>query len=222
MLPWTYAAVSVLLAAIALVVGLVTVSRIGVRLSDRGSMFWFGCLLGIGLFSVANALWSAYPVLNEVASPADGFAVTGYFVFLATALYYFVPFEEAISKKIALFTAGVAVPLLFLIGLGVEMFRPTGLVEILVFVYPLLDVLLLMIALPILELLSKGTFWKPYLCLFVGLVFLLIADLWSAWGGFYTPTAFTENLWNTLYSWGYIAVALAFQLRRDQFRRALL
>ena len=174
------------------------------------------------LFSVANVLWSAFPYLNAIASPADVFAITGYFVFLATALYYFVPFEEALSKKIALVTAVVTVPLLVLIGLGVEMFKPTGLAEILVFVYPLLDVLLLMIALPILELLSKGSFWKPFLCLFLGLVFVLTSDLWSLWGQFYTPTTFIGNLWNILYSWGYIAVALAFYLRRDQVTRVML
>jgi hypothetical protein len=92
--------------------------------------------------------------------------------------------------------------------------------DILFFVYPFLDVLLLAVALPILALVSGGTFWKPFLCLFLGLVFLLTADLGSAWSTFNSVPMFVGNLWNTLYSWGYVATALGFYMRYRQYGRA--
>ena len=220
--PSAYTTISLLLAILALLIGLLTISRIGVKLHDRGSIYWSGVLMGVGLFLVSNAIWSIYPSLAAIASPADAFAITGYLAILATSLYYFLPFREALSKNTLFTTAVVVILLLTVIGLGFEIVKPTGLSEILYFVYPVLDVLLLMMAIPILELVSKGTFWKPILCLFLGLIFLLVADLGSAWANFTSgPVTFLDSLWNMLYSWGYIAVTLAFYLRREQFSRAL-
>jgi len=78
--------------------------------------------------------------------------------------------------------------------------------------YPLLDVALLIIAVPILFLFRRGTFWRPFLFVTIGLLLTFLADVlftWATLSGAYYDGSYLE----LFFHWSYLTLAYGFYLR---------
>ena len=85
--------------------------------------------------------------------------------------------------------------------------------------YPLLDVGLLVVALPILFLFGKGSFWRPFLFVTVGLIMAFIGDIlfsWATLNNFYYNGSYVE----LFFHWSYLSLAYGFYLRLRHGRQA--
>ena len=147
--------------------------RNGVRIKDRVSVAWLGYSLGMLLWLLAESTWGVYTLWYSIPvpfpSPADGFWLAGYVPLMCAIVIQVWPFREFFSSRKMLTVIATVFVLASL--LLAALIPPTyasevghGLVSIGVsLAYPLLDVILLVFAFPILFLFGRGTFWRPFL-----------------------------------------------------------
>jgi hypothetical protein len=211
---------------VAFVVGAYALRKTGVG-KDGYSRSWLLFASGVLSWFVAEAIWAIYSIFLGIETPypsiADGFWLVGYLPFFAALVLLALPFREAFASK-AMALAIVAT-LISAVGVVVVLVPPilgsAGEQDLLTLIiglaYPLLDVVLLVVGIPVLLLFREGIFWKPVSYVIIAIILNLVADILFAWAepiGIY----YTGHPIDLLYQWGYLAFALGFYLRLRQSR----
>ena len=173
--------------------------------------------LGIGFWLVAECTWSLYVLAFHVDIPfpslADLFWLVGYVPLLMALLLQAWPFRElfASRKQLALSLGMFVLAFLILILTIPPLFQqgqdPAALgVSV---AYPLLDTLLLAIAIPVFLIFRKGSYWRPLLFVMVGIMLQLVGDLafnQTFFNGTYFPGSPTDLIFDS----SYLMLALGF------------
>lgn len=211
-----------ILALAALVFAAVALRTNGVSFKDRVSMVWLGYSLGVLFWFLGESTWAVYTLLYSIPipfpSPADVFWLAGYAPLMCAILLIAWPFREFfLSRKMLAVILGLFV----LAGLLLLELVPAtyaseigeGFVTVAIsLAYPLLDVALLVVALPILFLFGKGTYWRPFMAITLGLLLTFAADVlftWTTLNGTYYDGSYLE----LFFHWSYLALAYGFYLR---------
>jgi hypothetical protein len=215
-------------ASVALFTAILAARKIGVRRNGRLSSIWFSLVLGVFLWFLSEVAWSVYPLVLQISTPypsvADAFGITGYFPILVGLALQVSPFREAFEARrvlLALFIVAVfgLLGLSFLLPLVAV--GETFPVLVVSCAYPVLDVIALSVAIPTLLVFAKGTFWKPFLFLVLGIVLALFAHLLSAWTTS-NGTYYSGHPLELLFDWGYLSAALGFYEMRKKFAEGVL
>jgi hypothetical protein len=210
------------LALTALAIAVLNVVKVGVRRNDRLSVVWFSFTLTLVLWFLSEVAQSFYPLVVGIPTPnlsyVDVFGLAGYLPVMFGVLVLVWPFKEAFaSKKFGGVLLLVLVSSAGLVALLPMVIRQTELPVLLVnLAYPILDVVALAIAVPALVIFMRGTFWRPFLILVVGLILALGAHVLFAMTNL-NEIYFSGGPWDLIYDWGFLSAALGFYLRRKQF-----
>lgn len=196
--------------------------RNGVSMKNRVSTVWLGYSLGMLLWLLGESTWAVYALWYSIPVPfpslADGFWLAGYIPLLCAMAMQGWPFREFFSSRKML---TVISTVFVLAGLLVVALIPQtyaseigqNFVSIAVgLAYPLLDVALLVVALPILFLFGRGTFWRPFLFVTLGLILAFLGDIlfsWATLNGIYYDGSYLE----LFFHWSYLTLAYGFYLR---------
>lgn len=199
--------------------------KLGIARNDRWVLIWLGYTLGLFFWFLGEFTWAVYSLVLSVPIPypsiADGFWIFGYPFFFIALLLQSWPFRAALTSKqtavglvsMSVITAGVLAVLVPPVLVGTEEFL-TKLVSL---AYPLLDVLLLAVAVPVFMLFREGTLWKPSLFIVLGIILTLVADI------FFSLTTLNGTYYNghpleLFFHWSYLAFTLGFYLRLKRSR----
>jgi hypothetical protein len=211
-----------ILSFIAFTIAAAGLIRNGVHRGDRVSTAWFAYSIGMLFWFLGESTWAIYALLfsnpNPFPSIADVFWLAGYAPLMLAILIVAWPFREFLfSKKMltviltSLLLAGLL--LAFLIPSTYSNSMGSDFVSVVIGLsYPLLDVALLAIALPILFLYGRGTFWRPFLFITVGLILSFVGDIlfgWASLNGVYYDGSYLE----LFFHWSYLVLIYGFYLR---------
>ncbi|MGD0175597.1 MAG: hypothetical protein ABSC50_02090 [Candidatus Bathyarchaeia archaeon] len=196
--------------------------RNGVSLKNRISIVWLSYSLGMLLWFLGESTWAVYALWYSVPTPfpsvADVFWLAGYAPLIVAMVFQAWPFRDFFATKRML---GVVSLILVVAGMLLLVLLPSAyaseigqdLASVLVgLAYPLLDVVLLIVALPVLFLFGRGTFWRPFLFITVGLILTFLGDTlfsWATTAGVYYDGSYLE----LFFHWGYLALVYGFYLR---------
>jgi hypothetical protein len=215
-------------ASVALFAAILAAREIGVRRNGRLSTVWFSLMLGVLFWFLSEVAWSIYPLLLQISTPypsvADAFGIVGYFPILVGLSLQVSPFMEAFEARhvlLALFVAAVLGFLGLFLLLPLVAVGETFSVLVVSCAYPVLDMITLFVAIPTLLVFAKGTFWKPFLFLVLGIVLALSAHLLSAWTTS-NGTYYSGHPLELLFDWGYLSAALGFYEMRKKFAERVL
>jgi hypothetical protein len=214
-----------LLAFFAFIVATAALLRTGIKAKSRVSIVWLSYSVGMLLWLLGESTWAVYALWYSIPtpfpSPADGFWLAGYVPLMGAMLVMAWPFRDFFSsrKSLTVILTGLVLACLLLAALV----PPTYASEIgqdfvtvaVGLAYPLLDVTLLVVALPILLLFGRGTFWRPFLFVTAGLILTFVGDVlfsWATLNGVYYDGSYLE----LFFHWAYLTLAYGFYLR---FRR---
>lgn len=205
------------LALAALALAVLNVANVGLRRNDRLSVVWFSFMLTLVLWFLSEVALSFYPLVLIIpyVAFADVFGLAGYLPIMFGLLVLVWPFKGIFASKKsggAILLVGSSAVLITLLPMFVP--QPGG--TLVNLAYPILDVVALAIAVPALMIFLKGTFWRPFLILVVGLILALGAHVLFAvtdLNGTYSA-GYPLDL---IYDWGFLLAALGFYLRRKQF-----
>jgi len=189
---------------------------------NRVSIVWLGYSLGMLLWLLGESTWAVYALWYSIPtpfpSPADGLWLAGYVPLMGAMVMMAWPFRDFFSSRKSL---TVVSGVLVLAGLLLAVLIPATYISeigksfldvVVSLAYPILDVALLVVALPMFFMFRKGTFWRPYLFVTVGLLLTFVADVlftWSTLNDVYYDGSFLE----LFFHWSYLAFAYAFYLR---------
>lgn len=173
--------------------------------------------LGIGFWFLAECTWSLYFFAFRIEVPfpslADLFWLVGYVPLLIALLLQAWPFRELLisRKQLALTLAMFVLASLILIGTVPPLLQSSHeLVALSVSIaYPLLDTLLLTVAVPVFLIFRKGSYWRPMLFVMLGIILQLVADLTfnqAFFSGVYFPGSYTDLIFDL----SYLTLALGF------------
>ena len=194
----------------------------GVNMKSRVSSVWVGYTLGVLFWFLGEFTWAVYALWYSIPDPfpsvADVFWLVGYAPLICAIAVQSWPFRGFLTSRrmvpviLAVFAlAGLAlvvlIPQTYLSAIGQDF----GTVFFSL-AYPLLDVALLVIALPVLFLFGKGTFWRPFLFVTVGLILTFLGDIlfsWTTLNGTYYDGSYLELFFHG----SYLALAYGFYLR---------
>ena len=207
-----------------LVLGVYCVMQTGVRKDDRVSIVWFNFLLTAILWIMALFVFDMYPFIFGVITPtpslSDVLEFAGYAPLLFGLLLQVWPFRSALfsrsMKGVMALVAIISATILYLILPPFLRVSGDRLAVAVNAAYPVLDVVCLAIAIPILVLFIRGTFWRPFLCIVVGLIFLLAADVMSG-EAILSGTYFFGHPSDLIYIYGLLSGILGWHLRTRQF-----
>ncbi len=199
--------------------------KLGKTRDERALLIWLGYASGISFWFLGEFTWAVYSILLGVPIPypsiADAFWLVGYPCFLIALSLQSWPFRAALSPRqiaaglvsVSVLTIGVLVILVPPIVFGAEEL----LTKAVSLAYPLLDVLLLVVAVPVFTLFKEGTLWRPSLFVMVGIILTLIADTlfsWTTLQGIY----YNGHPLELFYHWSYLAFTLGFYLKLKETR----
>jgi len=196
--------------------------RNGVRRKNRFSIIWLGYWLGMLLWFLGESTWAVYALWYSIPNPfpsiADGFWLAGYAPLIFAILVQTWPFREfLLSRKMLTVVAAVfcgaglllsaLIPSTYASNIG-QSFVPVAVG----LTYPLLDVALLVVALPTLFLYGRGTFWRPFLFITFGLMLTFVGDIMFTWTSL-NGTYYDGSYFELFFHWSYLTLAYGFYLR---------
>lgn len=196
--------------------------RNGVSVKDRFSIVWLGYSVGMLLWFLGESTWAVYALVYSIPTPfpslADLFWLAGYAPLIGAVLMQSWPFRDFLRsrKMVTVIAVVLCVAGLLLAALIPPTYASSvgqDLVSVVVgLAYPLLDVALLVVALPILFLYGRGTFWRPFLFVTIGLILTFIGDILFAWTSL-NGTYYDGSYLELFFHWSYLALAYGFYLR---------
>jgi hypothetical protein len=216
------------IAIIAVVSAVMAVAVIGVR-GSRLAAVWFSLMLGVVLWFLSEVAWALYPLILRISTPFPSFAdvlgLIGYVPILIGLVLQAWPFGENFRtrrmRSAILVTVGAGLLSLIIITHAIPSGQ-LGLSALIVdYAYPILDVLTLVVAVPVLLILLSGTFWRPFLFLVLGLVLALSAHTYSAWATS-NESYYPGHPLELFFDWGYLSAALGFYLMRKKMKERSL
>jgi len=194
----------------------------GVKLKSRVSSVWVGYSLGVLFWFLGEFTWAVYALWYSIPVPfpsvADVFWLVGYAPLLCAIVVQSWPFRGFLTSRrmLPVNLAVFALACLLLVVLIPQTYLSTiGQDYVTVFfslAYPLLDLAMLNIALPVLLLYGKGRFWRPFLFVTFGLILTFVGDIlfsWTTLNGTYYDGSYLE----LFFHWAYLALAYGFYLR---------
>ena len=211
-----------ILAFAAFALGTAGLIRNGVSLKNRVSTIWLGYTLGVLLWLLGESTWAVYALgysnPNPFPSLADVFWLAGYIPLLCAMTMQSWPFREFFSsrKMLAVMSTTIVLAGILLAAL-IPATYASGVGEDLVSIalslaYPLLDVALLVVALPVMFLFGRGTFWRPFLFVTIGLILSFVADILFSWATL-NGVDWNGTYFELAFHWSYLALAYGFYLR---------
>lgn len=190
----------------------------------RFSLVWVCFAAGVTLWFLGEVGWSVYTLVLGIEVPypslADGFWLAAYAPIFTALLLYVRPFLMALTKRVV----GVVVVAIivlctlvstFLIPLVVAAQKDLA-VLLIDLAYPLLDLILLSLAVLGLAVFYEGSLGKSWLLISLALIFDGVADILFS----YTTlqgTYFNGHPLELFYHWGYILYTLAFYVHMKEF-----
>ena len=185
---------------------------------------WFFFALGTGLWIMAETTWAIYYFLLNTSVPypsvADVFYIGGYFPIIAALGIYLGTFHVAMSRRrlgLAIVIIGIAVTLAMSFVLPVEFAKNLSFVNLMTdMIYPVLDLVLLSLAVLSLAIFYGGTIAKWWILFGVGATLYVIGDeffLYQIARGTY----YNGDLDDLIFLLGYLVFALAFYTHRKEF-----
>jgi hypothetical protein len=173
--------------------------------------------LGIGFWLLAECTWSLYVLAFRIGIPypsmADLFWLVGYVPLLMALLLQAWPFRELlVSRKQLAVTLGMFVLafLILIVTIPPLLRQSQDLVALSMSVaYPLLDTLLLTVAIPVFIIFRKGSYWRPMLFVMVGIMLQLVADL-AFNQAFFTGAYFPGSSTDLIFDLSYLMLVLGF------------
>jgi hypothetical protein len=194
----------------------------GVNMKNRVSSVWIGYSLGVLFWFLGEFTWAVYALWYSTPIPypslADGFWLAGYVPLLCAIVVQSWPFHEFLTSRkmlpviLAVFVLAVLLLVVLIPATYSSAIGQDFVTVVISLAYPLLDVALLVFALPVLFLFGKGTFWRPFLWVTVGLILTFLGDIlfsWATLNGTYYDGSYLE----LLFHWSYLALAYGFYLR---------
>jgi diguanylate cyclase len=155
--------------------------------SPRARTLWIGLILGWGLWTIAEVIWTiAFLQGQEAPYPgwADLFWCVGYF-FLYLALWLrsnSITGKINRSNRIILVLVSVLMVAFIVVAIlipSIQAYDPSLLLESIInLFYPLADMILLVLALSILFTANKGTFSQSWLWIALGFILISFSDLY--------------------------------------------
>lgn len=193
--------------------------------ADVSSKVWLGYASGMFLWFLGETISVAYPLLLHIPTPfpsvGDVFWLAGYIPLLSVILLQVWPFREAFSRGKF---AAVLVFVIFLMILVLAVLVPPSIAEehetaavLVSLAYPLLDAVLLTVAILSFVFFMKGSLWRPMLFVVAGIILNTSADVLYSWTvllGIY----YDGHPLELLFHWSYLAFALGFYLQLKQAR----
>ena len=211
-----------LLAFAAFAIAIAGLLHNGVSVKNRFSIVWLGYSLGMLFWFLGESTWAVYALWYSIPSPfpsiADEFWLAGYAPLICAILIQSWSFREFLLSRrmLTVFASVLCVAGLLLAALIPPSYASNvGLNLMAVAVdlaYPLLDVTLLVVALPILFLYGRGTFWRPFLIVTIGLILTFLGDImftWTSLNGIYYDGSYLE----LFFHWSYLILGYGFYLR---------
>ena len=200
-----------------------TLRRYGMTSRDRFSLAWLGYAAGITLWFLGEVTWGIYADLLNVSLPypsvADVFYLGGYIPLILGVYLYVKLFSATITRRrmaaVAAFVValGLAITFLFIGPAVVEVADP--LTRFFDFAYPLLDLVMLSLALLGFMALIGGTIAKSWALLLGAIALNIVADVLftylTAVNAYYSGSF--DDL---LFIWGYFVFALAFYVHKKE------
>jgi diguanylate cyclase len=185
---------------------------------------WFFFALGTGLWVLAEATWAIYYFVLNILVPypslADIFYIGGYLPIIAALGVYLGTFRVAMSRRrlgLAIVIIGIAVTLAMAFVLPIEFAKNLSLVNLMTdMIYPVLDLVLLSLAVLSLAIFYGGTIAKWWMLFGVGATLYVVGDeffLYQVAGGTY----YNGGLDDLIFLLGYLVFALAFYTHRKEF-----
>jgi hypothetical protein len=215
---------SLAFAALALAIGAVTREKISKK--DRMSIVWLCFALGTLSWFLAEVVWDLYPLYWGIQTPfpsiADAFGIAGYIPAVAGLLVLVWPFRSVFHSRNIV--AGSLLTLVVVLSLSAPLIlQETLALDVLAvgLAYVILDVLVLSISVPTLMIVREGSFWKPFMLLTSGIIFVLFAHLMSPWGTV-LGSYYLDQLSYLLLDCGYLLAATGFYMRMVQLSKKLL
>jgi len=216
------------LALVALFMAILASKKIGVRRNGRLSIVWFSLVSGMFSWFLAEVAWSIYPLILQMSTPypsaADAFGTIGYFPILAGLGLQVFSFREAFAARHVL-AVSLGVAILGILGLSfllpVVAVGETLQALLVSSTYSVLDVIALSVAIPTVLVFAKGSFWKPFLFLVLGIVLALSAHLLTTWATS-NGTYYSGHPLELFFDWGYLSAALGFYEMRKKFAGGVL
>jgi len=190
---------------------------------DFGAI-WLLLSLGTGMWVVAEATWAVYYFVVQVELPypslADIFYAGGYLPIIAGLVGYLATFQVALSKRrlgYALMGVGAAVALALIFVLPVELSQNLTPLNLLTnILYPVLDLVLLSLALLSLAIFAGGRIANWWLLFAAGATLYVIGDeffLYQVAQGSY----YNGSVDDLVFLLGYLTFAMAFYTHRKEF-----
>lgn len=206
------------LALTALVPAMLVVRKYGPRTSDKWSTMWLCYAIGLLLWFIAETTWAYFTLwlLTPIPYPslADFFWLSGY-PFLIYGLFSVSwPFRgSASTKNLRIVSALQVILAIFILGFLIPpILSEHDVLTIAVgLAYPLLDVLLLSLAIGALLLFRRGTFWKPMLLIAAAVVLTLVGDVLFSFATL-TGQYYEGHPLELFFLWSYLAFFGGFYL----------
>jgi hypothetical protein len=185
---------------------------------------WFCFALGTGLWALAEASWAIYYFVLNIQVPypslADVFYIGGYLPIIVGLGAYLGTFRVAMSKQrlgLAIVVIGIATTLAMAFVLPIENAQNLSLVNLTTdLVYPVLDLVLLSLAILSLAIFYGGTIARWWMLFSLGATLYVVADeffLYQVAEGTY----YNGGLDDLIFLLGYLMLALAFYMHRKEF-----
>ncbi|MEM2883621.1 MAG: hypothetical protein QXJ86_05610 [Nitrososphaerales archaeon] len=183
----------------------------------RFSIIWLCFAIGITLWFLGELSWSIYTLILGVEIPypslADAFWLSGYAPLFAALLLYVKNFRLVLTKLVVSVNLTIIVMLCILLSVYVIPQIATEQTNLTVLIlglaYPILDLILLSLAIFGSMVFFKGGLGRSWLLISLALIFICVADI------LFTYTTLQETYFNghpleLFFHWGYILYALAF------------
>ncbi len=173
--------------------------------------------LGMLFWLIAECTWTLYALVFRIEIPfpsmADVFWLLGYFPLLVALLLQAWPFRDAFVpwKRVAI-AVGMFLMTITILAATIPPFFAENAGEVALAVsvaYPVLDALLLSVAIPVFLLFRKGSYWRPTLFILLGIMLQLFGDLAFAQSylrGLYYPGSPID----LVFDYSYLTLALGF------------
>ncbi|HZW85464.1 MAG TPA: hypothetical protein VFE91_06155 [Nitrososphaerales archaeon] len=193
------------------------------RLSTRSGRIWVSFTAGIVLWFLGELSWAYYTIGLQIQIPypsaADAFYLAGYFPLMLGLFLYVAYFRSAISTSkmivVALAILGSAAAIVYALLGPIFAASEPALTFFFDLAYPLLDLVLLSLAILGLGLLVRGRLGNAWALLTTGVLLNVLGDLLFS----YTTasgTYYNGSISDFIYLWGYLAFALAFYVHHKE------
>lgn len=192
---------------------------------DHQSLVWLCIALGFSLFFLAYLSGSIYTLVGvevSLGSVLDVFFVSGDVLLISGLLMQLWPFKEEVSRNAILYVGPFGFLLLsaLLLLFTQSHVASVDLVVLISFLYPVLDIALLVVTIPLVLVFRTGTFWKPWLFLALGVILAFSGDLSLAYLSLIQAQTVLAagDLFELFFGLASISAGLAFYLRLKQIK----